>query len=208
MSKIVCSAISGLSDGVSGKEFELRKFLRAVFAEVPETKIEKLRCVPSVFSRQIEGSVDFLEEYKDETVYFLLVGKSFGAIRTWWMLHEYWDRINRILNRGHKIGVVLVDPHGWAVGDGTVGSYGIHHMELPWYEEWGRSRLCFRCIYQRNEYPRGASLAAPESIVGAINVQLEGDADHYNVIDIETETGREVAEYVKGMLNWLDPYRS
>ncbi|MBN2256339.1 MAG: hypothetical protein JW704_00675 [Anaerolineaceae bacterium] len=143
-----------------------------------------------------------MEDYCQQKVDFLLIGKSFGAVRTWWLLQEYWFRINRILNEEHRIGVVLIDPHGWVVGDGRAASYGMNEPKLPWHEEWGRSGIRLKCLYQRNEYPRGAFLGAPNGVLGN-NVLLEGDADHYNVLDIDTETGLIVAESVRDMIQWL-----
>ena len=65
----------------------------------------------------IRRSLNFLSREPSNVV---LIGKSLGGVRTWWMLKNYASEIARHLS----VHCIFIDPHGWQVGDGVIGSYG------------------------------------------------------------------------------------
>ena len=138
----------------------------------------------------------------------LVVGKSMGGVKVWWLLTRHWLQCLDILNpkinyQIPRIGVVLIDPHGWQTGDGRVGSYGVFLRKLGFTDGWIRDNFKIHVIYQRNKYPKGARLDIPSDAKNALNTKLGKYADHWKVTEIDTKAGREVADAIQGMIRWI-----
>jgi hypothetical protein len=149
----------------------------------------------------IGTSIDFIKNHSSDRV--LLVGKSLGAVKTWWLIRERWDFFEGEIRHGRRFGVVLIDPHGRQMYDGIVGSYGVRHMAIEFSRKWICDEMLFRCIYQRNKYPRGAMLNIGSDAVNAENIRLGEHADHFDVTDMRTQAGQEVAGQIRGVVRWL-----
>ena len=77
----------------------------------------------------IRRSLAFLSQSSAPAV---LIGKSLGGIRTWWMLRQH---AAELAQQHESVSVIFVDPHGWQVGDGMIGSYG-RNRPLPYFSEF------------------------------------------------------------------------
>lgn len=148
----------------------------------------------------VEDSVRFVQTTPGNKI--LLVGKSLGAVRTWWLMTRYWQNIRGRLgvDSGAKVGVVLIDPHGCQYGDGRVGSYGVRLKRLPWMHEWDDDRVNFKVVYQKNRYPKGV----PMSKNGPLNRRLPKGATHWNITDPGTAPGQDAMKAIRDMVDWLN----
>lgn len=141
---------------------------------------------------------------------YLCVGKSMGGVRVWWMLTKFWSNIKHMMGvvdtggRRPKLSVVLIDPHGNQSGDGSVGSYGVSLSELWYSAGWSMSDVRFSVVYQRNKYPKGAKLQVPSGVENVTNVRLGSGANHWNVTEIDSETGRIVANLIQDEIRWVE----
>lgn len=104
----------------------------------------------------------------------MLVGKSAGAILIWNGLRVGYDYFRDF----HRVAVVLVDPHGAAVGDGELGSYNCG-QPLTWPSNWSKDTDFFRVynIYQQLYPGAGGGLTGanfPDNRVYS-NIKLHGD---------------------------------
>ena len=103
--------------------------------------------------------------------------------------------------------VLFIDPHGWQVGDGMIGSYG-KNRGFPYCEELERFRVVN--FYQHNKWPCGAVFEGH-----GFNRELGVGADHWNCADVrsgESEVVRREIVRVVEDCSWMSfdnyPYRS
>jgi hypothetical protein len=199
---MILNAITGFSASMRPEEKSLGGFISDVLKDMPDR--------PAIIHKNIEfsskencipDSIHWMNTVSGNQI--LLVGKSMGGVKTWWMIHHYWKNILARFNTGPtgKLGVLLIDPHGWQRGDGCVGSYGLEIDEMRANREWERADVRIKCLYQRNSYPKGAMLGDEYD---AWNTKLGKDATHWNVEDFNTATGKLVAEELKTMIRWVN----
>lgn len=199
---MLLNAIVGFSASIRKSQRTLDGFLSDVIGGMPDAPPVRKRVRYSTDDDCIDSSIRFLYRGPDRRI--LLVGKSLGAVRTWWMLRSRWDAFERLLTvRKARIGVVLVDPHGIQREDGLMGSYGVRLKGMFFDPRWKRDDLAIRCLYQRNRYPKGARLDILKGADNAENTRLGEYADHWSVTDIGKRAGREVADQVQEVIRWL-----
>lgn len=191
---LLLNAITGFSGSLSLRN-NLHSFLDDIVGNSPEIKKNYLF---SSSKTCVEDSIQFLYKNKKKDDNILLIGKSLGGIRTWWIIYKYFVNLKNLLVNDTKLSVILLDPHGWQSGDGHTGSYGINNNILPEKEEWALyESIDITCIYQRNKYPKGAHFN------NFNNIKLGSTADHWNIENIETPTGKLVAEYIDKTIKTL-----
>jgi len=200
---MIINGITGYSASMRKSSKTLSGFMDDVLAAMPDVpKNINKQIISSLSDKCVEDSLRFLYAFPDTRI--LLVGKSMGAVKTWWLLTKYWTNVlQRISVRGARLGVVLIDPHGWCDGDGRVGSYGVRLKNLGFEDGWARDNMRIACLRQRNKYPKGAGLAVPRGVTNAKNVKLKGDADHWKVTNINTDAGRRVSFEIQSTIRWL-----
>lgn len=200
---MLLNATVGFSASIRRSKRTLSGFLYDILTDMPDIQGVRINVEYSTDSDCVGSSIRFLYSEPDGRV--LLVGKSLGAVRTWWMLKSRWAAFERILSvrKGARIGVVLIDPHGIQRGDGLAGSYGVGLRRMSFDPAWSRYGLSVRCIYQRNKYPKGACLDIPQGAENAGNIRLGEYADHWSVTDISTRAGLDVAGCIESMIRWL-----
>jgi len=196
MKNLHVSSITGFSASARKKAETLPDFLKDVFQGRDNTTFGN---VYSSDHKCIQKLITDVLTCESERV--LIVGKSLGGVRVWWALTEYWGHFQHLLNSGTKIGAVLLDPHGWQVGDGETGSYGMRLKHLGINPEWDRPDFRIKCVYQQNKYPKGCRLGWGGN---AENVKLSRFANHWNITEIETLPGEQVATEIKKMEWWLN----
>ena len=197
---MIINAITGYSASVRKRSKILPAFIEDVLSDMGDQKpvhIER-HYVYSSTRGCIQESLKFIHERPLEPV--LLVGKSLGAIRTWWMLYQSWGDL---VGRASKIGVVLIDPHGWQVGDKTSGSY-CKRKSLPWKSGWDDSGIRITVLYQWNKYPTGAKMQGGHGWPLLYNFKLDSKATHWNVTSIKSQAGMDCAHEIQKMIKWLD----
>jgi len=194
---MIVNSITGFSASVRKHQKVLPKFLGEVFKGWEDVGINNYY---SSNKDCIIDSIKFLNYHWPEDA--LLVGKSLGGIKTWWLLNAYWHHIEGRLEGGSKVGVVLLDPHGWQIGDGYVGSFGIGDRNLPWNKQWDKwikaDLLKIEVLYQRNKYPMGAHFEGKD-----VNTKLPRNATHWNITDIDSSIGRLSEAAIVEMADWL-----
>jgi hypothetical protein len=198
---MILNAISGFSASTKPEEESLSGFLTDVLNDMPDKPASIHR--NNEFSSKktcIEDSIRWMHKVQGNRI--MLVGKSMGGVRTWWMVYHFWANILARFNTNPdgRLGVFLIDPHGWQLGDGVVGSYGLEVDSMRYRPEWSRVDVRIRCLYQRNDYPKGARLGRNDS---AVNMKLGKGADHWNVEDFKTETGKIVCSEIQEMVRWV-----
>jgi len=128
----------------------------------------------------------------------VIIGKSLGGVRVWWMLTKYKEYFK---TRNVRTG--LIDAHGGQPGDDKACIYGRskwNNLEGP----YGVVDKGF-CVFQRDEWPRGAKWFCHD--VGIIwnghkinSAPIENyrimNTDHYKIIN-DPETLRLIREVVK-----------
>ena len=132
----------------------------------------------------IRRSLSFLNRDPSHVV---LIGKSLGGVRTWWMLRQYAAEIAR----HRSVHCIFIDPHGWQVGDGVIGSYG-KNRGLPYYRDFDGFELVN--FYQHNRWPCGAVFKGQD-----FNRELGPGADHFNITDM----GSSESEVVRREISWV-----
>jgi len=198
---MLVNVITGYSASMRQSKKTVTGFVTDIFRETVTKNIDRYDCYSSD-RHCIDNSARFLVTGNSNNM--LLIGKSMGAVRSWWLLNEYWLSIkNKLVSRqGGRLGVVLIDPHGWQKGDGRVGSYGVKLGSLKYDKCWARDDLKFVVFHQKKHYPRGVGLEAGGNNVN--NIELTGqDASHWSVTDINSKTGRMVADRIKDMIKWV-----
>jgi hypothetical protein len=196
---MIINAITGYSASLRSNQKTLPGFLYDIIKngkDLPEdisTNIEQ-----SSYPKCIEDSVKFVLNKSDDSL--ILVGKSMGGVKTWWMFYNYWKPI---LKKYKKVGILFIDPHGWQAGDHHIGSYGTNLKEFEILSEWvNKDNLRISCIYQHNKYPKGAILDIPEGTTNIHNIKLGSSADHWNITELNSESGQRVAEELIDLMKW------
>lgn len=183
----------------------LHGFVTDVLNDMGDEKPDEIyrKNIFSSNSECVEEIIRFIQTNPGNEI--LLVGKSLGAVRTWWALNKYWTSFERRLKVGRdvKLGVALIDPHGWQYGDGHVGGYGTlaGPTYLEWEDKWDRPDVRIETLYQRNKYPKGVPLGKGSRSL--MNVKLKKGATHWNVTQIDTWPGRKCANAIQNMIEWL-----
>lgn len=96
--------------------------------------------------KKVHKIAGLIKAVKDPVI---LVGKSLGGIIAHLVLKSIPPEVKR------NIYTLLVDPHGWIVGDGKLGAYGTKRRPyLPKLSD-GETRH-IRVVYQRKNWPMGA----------------------------------------------------
>lgn len=198
---MIVNAISGASASVR-KSKSLEPYLEHILDEFEPMN---MHCnYSNSFRRKcIDESISHINTSVGHRV--LLVGKSLGAIRTWWLMKNSWQYLEHKLSiRPHsRLGVVLIDPHGHQPGDGKVGSYGILGRNLPYDDKWDRDDVKIHVAYQRNKYPRGAMINGAPKTANLRHFKIDGGT-HWNLTDINTQAGKECANVIRNMIGWLN----
>ena len=122
----------------------------------------------------------------------MLVGKSYGAVKVWSFLEEYWSWIRDY----KKIYTLLIDAHGVSFNDNQFGPYG-KRKSLGFNKKWKVDHLKAVNIYQQYKYPYGARWD------GAVNTEYPIGADHWSITDIESEYSEFTRRKVRQGLEWL-----
>lgn len=211
---MIINAITGFSGSLRKSSESLPGFVKETFGGWGNVLINNEY---SSDSKCLDNSLKFMKCYPLDDL--LLIGKSLGGVRTWWLATKYWENLKGRLDYGYRVGIVLLDPHGWQLGDGTVGSFGVGSRNLKYDKRWDPyiddpfnvlhkchvsepSKMCIMCIYQSNKYPKGAIIEGGKNVV---DIHLGKNANHWNIEDLSTETGRFVQEYVENMGHWVRP---
>lgn len=214
---MIINAITGFSGSLRKSSESLPGFVKEIFGGWGNVLINNEY---SSDPKCLDNSLKFMNNYPFDDL--LLIGKSLGGVRTWWLATKYWEVLKRRLDTGFRIGIVLLDPHGWQLGDGVVGSFGVSSRNLKYDKRWDSyigwpvqgglqkeyytepSKFSIMCIHQSNKYPKGAIIegGGGEDVV---NILLGKNANHWNIEDLSTETGRFVQEYVENMGKWVQP---
>ena len=120
----------------------------------------------------------------------VLIGKSLGGVRVWWLLKKYEDYIH-----DRDVKVLLIDPHGAQPGDEEACIYGRYAddcLEGPHYV----INKGF-CVYQRCDWPKGAKWnGGTRGGTWFIENYRIMNTDHYKIIN-DPETLRLISEVVK-----------
>ena len=193
---MILNMITGYSASMRSEKVTLPAFVDNVLADMPSPPEDIHKHVAMGNDDEaIQESIEYMTLRPYEPV--MLIGKSMGAVRTWWMVYKHWRLLSE---RDQPISVFLIDPHGWQKGDGRIGSYG-SRRPLKWNEEWNLMNIRFNVYYQRNKYPRGARMNG--TYPNLKNEELCGKANHWNVTQIDTRPGRKVADGIQGAIRSL-----
>ena len=199
---ILVKAVLGASASSRKEKYTLTGFLDKIMSWFGPSDFMYREISSQRFDRD-----DFIEDIYQHKKHIkdgiLLVGKSHGAVKIWDSLMKDWDEYEDLMNMGHKISVVLIDPHGPNPGDGKFGSYGTFlRKTMKKNPEWETfsEEFNIKCFYQRNKYPKGARFAGKGFV--EYNYKLK-DGTHWNVTNIKTRTGKEIASYIGEEIEWL-----
>jgi len=201
---MIINTISGFSASSRKNSDTLKGFIEDVIDEIPLSSGIKIINHLSSNKECIRDSLHSLMQEKQSHYNrdkILFIGKSMGGVKTWWMLVKHWKWFKKILEGYNtKITVILIDPHGVCAGDGKIGSYGTWYRKVLKYDErWAEyDNFNINCIYQRNKYPRGAKLSNNMSNERIYN------SNHWDVTDINTPSGRQVADLIHEQMKWLE----
>lgn len=212
---MIINSITGFSGSLRKSSESLPGFVKETFGDWGNVLINNEY---SSDPKCLDNSLKFINNNPFSDI--LLIGKSLGGVRTWWLATKYWEVLRHRLEMGYRIGMVLLDPHGWQVGDGVVGSFGVGGRNLKYDKRWDAniewsvhggpqkayysepSKFSILCIHQSNKYPKGAVIEGGGKFA---NISLDKNANHWNIEDLSTETGRLVQRYVAGMGHWVQP---
>lgn len=200
---ILINCIEGLSASSRAKKVtisylakrQIKKFLK----QYPDELIIYNKADSSKRSA-VKDSLKFIKNnshYGVKNTSLLLIGKSMGGAKTWWMLKDKWKKLYNF----KRIYVLTVDPHGPIVGDGTVGPYG-KNKELPYHKYWRKKQyqdidLTLINLYQHDAFPHGAYFN------GAYNIRFGKGADHWNITNVKSKHSKNTKKWLYTGLLWL-----
>jgi len=196
---IIVNCIEGLSASSRDEESTLshltRNVIRSYMVGHPGVTDIILHEVASGGKSAIDRSLIFIEQNTHSALVIpklLLVGKSLGGVKTWWILKSHWAKLAK-----YKVYCLLVDPHGPIMGDDVVGSYK-KGRNLSDKEAWhSYDTLRRECIYQQDHWPTGARWD------GAENEKFPEGADHWNITEKGSEYSGLTKQKIRDGLDWL-----
>lgn len=206
MTQILICTISGFSASSRKSADTLDGFMGDVLIDMGDDCPEGPQ-MPHLYSHNKDCVEDLTRAAMSSKCYkVLIVGKSMGAVKVWWALTKYWAHFKlKLAHPDTKLGVVLLDPHGCQVGDGRIGAYGGRLRALKYLPAWNMENVRIRTVFQRNKKPKGARMyTAGVPCNNLKNTYLSHKADHWNITDIKTESGRKCADAIQEMIGWLD----
>lgn len=179
--KVIC--IEGASAS-SRKDNTLGDFVNNILKD----EAYDFRLLPSLFNC-LDGLI------RKESIYrsnIMIVAKSLGAIKLWWKLYQNDRELLNIEHYKDKLSIVLIDPHGPILGDGKMQSYGYGRNDnIEYKKSWTDKEIRIHCMYQRNEYPKGACFKDDR-----YNTKLQY-ANHFDITDADTIDGQIVATKIR-----------
>jgi hypothetical protein len=188
---VLINTITGSSGSMRPKA-NLHTFIEAIKLAKSINASSTNKLFSGLSNKAVRDSLDFLQRQR-EVSWGVFIGKSLGGVRTWWVAYKHFDKLKPYLDNGTKLHFILLDPHGPQIGNGKVfKSYGNRNRPLEYLKEWEKyPNFKILSIVQKNKYPRGAQFEDDRS-----TLYLNKHANHWNVEDYSTLTGKFVASHI------------
>ncbi len=198
--RIIVNCISGLSASLR-RGGTLEPFVKSILNNKRGVEFVSQYDYPTG-NKCIKDGVNFVASNHGNKV--LLIGKSMGGVKTWWMINKHWGHFERKLGieENAKLGVVLIDPHGPQSGDGVIGSYGVRGRNLGYKSEWDRDDVKISVLYQKNKYPRGAMISGAPRTGNLRNIKVN-TGTHWNMTRHGNDASEKCGSQIIEMIDWL-----